>query len=252
MVINYTSSSSTALAQFLAARLESTYGVRAVLAQADLSAPDGPASLVSQTAAAFSPADPAALQVDVLVNNAGIALNNPLPALQASEFTRTYAVNVLAPLLLVQALLPHLPHDRSGRIVNISSVSSTTGFVGQSVYGGTKAAIEAMTRTWARELSENCTVNAVNPGPVEGPMYAANTDEFKEGIKGWIMHSPLMRARPGVDAPDVIAEANATAAGGRPAYTHEVAGVVGMLCTADAAWVTGQVVCANGGMLMLH
>jgi len=61
-----------------------------------------------------------------------------------------------------------------------------------------------------------------------------------------------MAARDGVDAPDVIAEAHATAGGGRPAYTHEVAGVVGMLCTADAAWVTGQVVCANGGMLMLH
>jgi NAD(P)-dependent dehydrogenase (short-subunit alcohol dehydrogenase family) len=59
-----------------------------------------------------------------------------------------------------------LPRDRSGRIVNISSVSSSAGFSEQSVYGGTKAALEAMTRTWARELSERCTVNAINPGPV--------------------------------------------------------------------------------------
>ncbi len=71
----------------------------------------------------------------------------------------------------MQAAQPHLPKDRSGRIINISSVSSSCGFVGQSVYGGTKAALEAMTWTWARELAENCTaVNGVNPGPVEGPM----------------------------------------------------------------------------------
>lgn len=63
--------------------------------------------------------------------------------------------------------MPYLPNDRSGRIVNMSSVSSSMGFASQSVYGGTKAALEAMTRTWARELAERATVNAVNPGPVK-------------------------------------------------------------------------------------
>lgn len=170
-----------------------------------------------------------------------------------AEFAETYRVNVLGPLLAVQAAQAYLPTDRSGRIVNISSVSSSCGFVGQSVYGGTKAALEAMTRTWARELAERCTVNAVNPGPVEGPMYASNSREFLEGIKGWIGHTPLMAAREGVDAPEVVQEARKEInAGGRPAYAHEVAGVVGMLTGPDAAWVTGQVVCANGGMLMLH
>lgn len=101
---------------------------------------------------------------------------------------------------------------------------------------------------WARELSERATVNAINPGPVEGPMYAANSDEFKAGIKGWIEHAPLMRARQGLDADEVVEEART--GGGRPAYTSEIAGIVGMLCTPDASWCTGQVVCANGGLLM--
>jgi NAD(P)-dependent dehydrogenase (short-subunit alcohol dehydrogenase family) len=145
---------------------------------------------------------------------------------------------------------PFLPTDRSGRIVNLSSVSSSTGFVTQSVYGGSKAAVEAMTRTWSRELAERATVNAVNPGPVEGPMYKSNSPEFLAGIRGWIMHTPLMAARRGVDSEEVVGDAEES--GGRNAYVGEVAGVVGMLCGEDAAWCTGQVVCANGGMVMLH
>ncbi len=129
-------------------------------------------------------------------------------------------------------------------------MSSSTGFVTQSVYGGTKAAVEAMTRTWARELAEKATVNAVNPGPVEGPMYAANPPEFLEGIRGWVAHTPLMRAREGVDSEEEVAGARES--GGRPARVREVAGIVGMLCGEEAGWCTGQVVCANGGMVMLH
>ena len=151
---------------------------------------------------------------------------------------------------MVQAAQPYLPKDRSGRIVNMSSVSSSTGFITQSVYGGTKAALEAMTRTWSRELSESCTVNAINPGPVEGPMYESNSAEFLEGISGWIKHTPLMAARPGVDNLEVVEAARQH--GGRLATTKEIAGIVGMLCGDDAGWCTGQVVCANGGMVMLH
>lgn len=75
----------------------------------------------------------------------------------------------------MQAALPYLPHDRSGRIVNMSSVSSSLGFIAQSVYGGTKAALEAMTRTWSRELAERATVNAVNPGPVKVSLTSPST-----------------------------------------------------------------------------
>ncbi|KAL2262466.1 hypothetical protein VTK26DRAFT_1250 [Humicola hyalothermophila] len=250
LVINYTSPSSTDLATSVANQLSTTYNIKAVPIQADMGTPTGPADLVASTRQHFSSPGASKFQIDIIINNAGIARNAMLPEVTVADFEATYRVNVLGPLLLVQAAQPHLPTDRSGRIVNISSVSSSTGFVTQSVYGGTKAALEAMTRTWARELAERATVNAVNPGPVEGPMYAANSKEFLEGIHGWVLHTPLMKAREGVDDEEVVREARES--GGRPAKTKEVAGIVGMLCGEEAGWCTGQVVCANGGMVMLH
>ncbi|KAJ3039393.1 hypothetical protein HDV00_012269 [Rhizophlyctis rosea] len=254
ILINYTSPTSQTLATTLCTTLAQTHDVKTLAIQADVGTPEGTQSII-QAAKHLASQSPTStqFQIDIIINNAGISINANIPNISEKDFTETYRINVQGPLLLVQAAYPYLPKDRSGRIVNISSVSSSTGFVGQSVYGGTKAALEAMTRTWARELAENCTVNAINPGPVEGPMYSANPKEVLEGIKPWIMHTPLMKAREGVDPPDVVAEARKEInGGGRPAYVDEIAGVVGMLVGAEAAWVTGQVVCANGGMLMLH
>ncbi|CAN8105663.1 unnamed protein product [Discula destructiva] len=254
LILNYTSKSSTALTKDFSKKLQEKYGVQAFGVQADLGTIQGPSALIAATKDHFltqanGRQDPnQSFQVDILVNNAGVAYNDKLPDVKPDDFDRTFHINVRGPLLLMQAVAPYLPRDRSGRIVNLSSISSECGFVGQSIYGGSKAALEGMTRVWARELSERATVNAVNPGPVEGPMYAANSDEFKAGIKGWIEHAPLMRARAGVDAEEVVEEART--GGGRPGYTSEIAGIVGMLCTPDAAWCTGQVVCANGGLLM--
>ncbi|KAF6817994.1 3-oxoacyl-(acyl-carrier-protein) reductase [Colletotrichum sojae] len=245
LVLGYTSASSKGPADQLAAELQSKHNIQVLPVQADMGSTDGPRSLVETAKSHFQ--KDGKFQVDVLINNAGVAHNNLLPDITLNQFDLSYRVNVRGPLLLVQALQPYLPQDRSGRIVNMSSVSSSTGFPEQSVYGGTKAALEAMTRTWARELSENATVNAVNPGPVLTEMYAGNTPEFKRFIKGFIEHAPLMRARKGVDSDELVAEAEE--AGGRPAYVGEIAGIVGMLVSAEAAWCTGQVVCANGGML---
>ncbi|KAF7529661.1 hypothetical protein G7054_g9785 [Neopestalotiopsis clavispora] len=249
LALAYTSPSSKSLAESLSQDLQAKHNIKAFTFAADLGTPEGPKQLIDAAREHFSK-DGAKFQIDILVNNAGIAANNPLPQITINDFDSSYKVNVLGPLLLTQAAEPFLPRDRSGRIVNLSSVSSSTGFIEQSVYGGTKAALEAMTRTWARELSERATVNAVNPGPVLGEMYYKNSDEFKREIKGWIEHSPLMKVRQGIDSDELVEDAKTS--GGRPAYVEEVAGVVAMLCGQDAAWVTGQVICANGGMLMLH
>jgi 3-oxoacyl-[acyl-carrier protein] reductase len=223
--------------------------VKAFPVSADLGTTDGPKQLIEAAKAAFADAN-GKFQIDILINNAGVAANNPLPKITVDQFDLSYRVNVLGPLLVTQAAEPYLPHDRSGRIVNLSSVSSSAGFVEQSVYGGTKAALEAMTRTWARELSERCTVNAVNPGPVLGDMYASNSDDFKREIKGWIQNAPLMRVRRGIDADELVDDAEKS--GGRPGYVDEIAGVVAMLCSPDSAWSTGSVINANGGMIMLR
>ncbi|SPN97531.1 related to 3-oxoacyl-[acyl-carrier-protein] reductase [Cephalotrichum gorgonifer] len=247
LALCYSSPSSQSLAEDLSQALQSKHNIRTCIAQADLGTPSGASTLISTIKSAFAP-EGTKFQIDIIVNNAGVALNNKLPDIKISEFETTYRVNVLGPLLLVQAAQPFLPTDRSGRIVNLSSVSAGCGFVGQSVYGGTKGALEAMTRTWSRELAENCTVNAINPGPVLSVMYDKNTDEFKELIRPFIQHSPLMNAREGVDAQALVEDAKTS--GGRPAYPEEIAGIVGMLCLKEAAWCTGQVVSANGGMLM--
>ncbi|QGI64301.1 hypothetical protein CEK26_008255 [Fusarium fujikuroi] len=244
LVLAYTSASSADSTAKLASELSSKHSIKVVPVQADLGTVSGPASLISQAADAFSP-----LRIDILVNNAGVAYNDKVPDIKAEDFTKSYNVNVLGPLLLVQAAHPYLPTDRSGRIINLSSVSASLGFVGQSVYGGTKAALEAMTRTWAREFSERATVNAINPGPVRSEMYSRNSDEFKRLIKPFIQNAPLMAARPGIDDPEVVEEAKT--AGGRAGEADEIAGIVAMLASPESAWCTGQVICANGGMIFV-
>lgn len=209
----------------------------------------GPGHLITTAKNHFADPSTGSFQIDIIVNNAGISINQFLQDITLEVYEKTYRINVLGPLLLMQAALPYLPHDRSGRIVNLSSVSSTLGFAMQTVYGGTKAALEAMTRTWARELADRATVNAINPGPVKTEMWDATTADFKARLKPFIQSAPLSEIRPEVDDEDLVR--GAESAGGRPAYVSEIAGIVGMLCTADSVWCTGQVVCANGGMRML-
>ena len=132
----------------------------------------GPAHVINTAKNHFSHPKSGAFGINIIINNAGICEITPLQDIKPEEFSKQYNVNVLGPLLLVQAALPYLPNDRSGRIVNISSVSSSLGMWGETVYGGTKNALEAMTRTWSRELAEKATVNCVNPGPVATGMFS--------------------------------------------------------------------------------
>lgn len=245
LVINYTSDSSAEKTQQLAQRLQETYGVKCLPVQADLGTENGPAHIVDMTSNHFKHPKSGKLQIDIVVQNAGIASNLAIQDCNAADFTALYNVNVRGPLFLMKAVLPYLPHDRSGRVVNVSSVSSSLGFENQSVYGGTKAALESMTRSWARELAERATVNAVNPGPVATDMYAGTTKEFQQQMSHWTINAPLTTIRPEVDRKDLVD--NAEIAGGRPAYESEIAGTIAMLCTPDCAWTTGSVISSNGG-----
>ncbi|KAL5118327.1 hypothetical protein ACEQ8H_003676 [Pleosporales sp. CAS-2024a] len=246
LVLNYTSDSSKQTADDLAAQLSADHGIKALAVQASMGSENGPKHLVEVTKNHFAHPKSAKFELHVIINNAGVAGNNFVENVDCEDFARQYNVNVRGPLLLLQAAMPYLPTDRSGRIVNLSSVSSSLGFRGQSIYGGTKAALESMTRTWARELAERCTVNAINPGPVATDMYWSNDEDFTAKIKPFIEHTPLAAPRKGIDD-DRIYQASLNA-GGRPAYSEEIAGIVGMLCLPEAGWTTGSVVCANGGM----
>ncbi|KAM3076219.1 hypothetical protein ACMFMG_006273 [Clarireedia jacksonii] len=248
LVLNYTSDSSASLADDLSKSLQETHGISTLIIQADVSEKAGADHIVNTTKNHFSHPKTGKFQIDILINNAGVAKNQEIRDVQISDFERLYKVNVLGPLLLLQAAIDYLPHDRSGRIVNVSSVSSSNGSVGQTVYGGTKAALEAMTRTWSRELNNRATVNSVNPGPVKTDMWAGTSTEFKQKTKPWVMNTPMSEVRPDIDDKDLVDDAKVL--GGRPAYPSEIGGIVGMLCTPDSVWCTGQVVCANGGMVM--
>lgn len=244
--MNYTSDSSAERTEKLASQLQSEHGIKAITVQADMGSEDGPAHVVTTAKNNFQHPKTGKFQIDIVINNAGVSVNLPIEECNAEDFTHQYNINVRGPLFLIQAALPYLPHDRSGRIVNVSSVSASLGFKSQSVYGGTKAALEAMTRTWARELSERATVNAVNPGPVSTSMYGGTSEEFQRNMQPWMKIAPLAAVREGVDSQDVVE--GSKLAGGRAAYDYEIAGVIAMLCSPDAGWSTGSVVCANGGL----
>ncbi|KAJ6103012.1 hypothetical protein N7486_005439 [Penicillium sp. IBT 16267x] len=260
LLLNFTSESSRAVTNELCVSLAAAHGIRCESVQANLSQPEEAVKVIIAAAQEKFGAS-GKLQIDILVNNAGVSADRNLNdatkgPIDPEIFNWHYTINVLAPLLLTQAITPYLPTDRSGRIINISSVSSSMGFVGQSIYGGTKAALEAMTRTWARELADRATVNAVNPGPVIGDMYFKAGENFWKDIQGFQDNTPGSKLD--VNDPDTMSRITEEQArlikekmgGRRPAFTSEIAGVVGMLCTPDGLWTTGSVVCANGGMRM--
>jgi len=248
LVLNYTSDSSAIITSKLSQSLTEEYGVTCLVVQADIGSSGGASHIVNTAKNHFAHPKTGKFQIDILINNAGVAKDQMIEDVTVEVYERLYRINVLGPLLLMQATLPYLPTDRSGRIVNLSSVSSSEGFKGQSIYGGTKAALEAMTRTWSRELAERATVNAINPGPVNTDMWGGTSQFFKNHLRPFIQNTPSSAIRPDVDDEDLVKDAEN--AGGRPAYVEEIAGVAGMLCTPDSLWCTGQVVCANGGMRM--
>lgn len=264
LLLVFTSDSSAELTRKLCEKVQDAYGVVAKSVQADLSDPSRSAPHIVATAKNnFSHPKSGSFQIDILINNAGIAgnkrLNDPeFGPIEETQFHKMYNVNVLAPLLLTQAAEPYLPRDRSGRIVNVSSVSSSIGYESQSIYAGTKAALEAMTRTWSRELAERATVNAVNPGPVWGDMYAQAGETFWKQNQKYVDAAPLCqyngdaetKARAGGDIEEFDRIVREGMGSMRPGFTDDIAATIGMLCSDECKWTTGSVICANGGMKM--
>ncbi|OAR03626.1 hypothetical protein LLEC1_04778 [Akanthomyces lecanii] len=169
--------------------------------------------------------------VDIIVNNAAHGSDVDLKDLTLQNFDTTFHTNLLFPLLLVQQLRSQL--GRQARIVNISSTSARRGFPSAITYAASKAALESVTKSLAKELGRelDCTVNAVNPGPV-------NTDMWKE-TEGLEMDDVTHR---------IVSE---TAAAGRIGETSDIAPIVAFLCEEQSRWITGSVVCANGGLVMV-
>ena len=163
-------------------------------------------------------------KLDILVSNAGIAMDQLLLRIKPEELEKTFATNVGGALWGAKAAMRHMMRKRTGRIVFLSSVVAESGNPGQAVYSASKAALLGLTKTLAREYaSRGVTVNAVAPGFIATDMTAGLPEDVKKKI---VEQTPLAR----IGSPD------------------EVAAAVVYLSSDEAGYVTGQVLRVNGGM----
>jgi 3-oxoacyl-[acyl-carrier protein] reductase len=191
-----------------------TAGGHALAIRADNTDVDAVKRAVAETVRRFE-------RLDVLVNNAGIAVIKPLEQLTLDDFDRSVAVNVRAVFVAAQEAARHLPDG--GRIITIGSVNADRmPFAGGSVYAMTKAAVAGLTRGLARDFGpRGITVNAVQPGPAETDMNPSN-GPFAETLKGFMAIK-------------------------RYAQGDEIAGMVAYLASPEAAFVTGACLTIDGG-----
>lgn len=203
-----------------------------IAVEADLTTETGPQKLIDAAVAKYT-------KINILVNNAGLAVNKPLEDQSLDDWNLLVNLNARAVFLLVQAVVPHLPtpspstqaspQTDGGRIVNIVSISARAAPALQTIYAGTKGMVDSMTRVWAKELPprHGCTVNAVSPGPTMTAGFAAAGDEFMKAMAPVIEQTPV---------------------GPRFATPGEIAFAVGFLCEPKASWINGLHLVASGGL----
>ena len=163
-------------------------------------------------------------RLDILVANAGIAVDSLLLRVKEEDFDRIFAVNVKGAIACARAATKTMMRAKTGRVIFLSSIVGEMGNAGQTVYSASKAALLGLTKTLAREYaSRNITVNAVAPGFIDTDMTTSITPEMREGMLKTI---PLGRT-------------------GRP---EEVAAAIAFLCSDEAGYITGQTLRVNGGM----
>ena len=214
VVVNYSKSSEAA--DQVVAQIQASKG-EAIAIQADISDLAQIEQLFTQTITKLG-------KLDILVNNAGISEFRSLEQVDEAFYTRFFDINVRAPLFAMQAAARHFG-ESGGRIINITSGVTQKPLPDNSVYAGSKAALEVMTLVLATELGpRQITVNAVAPGIIATELLNSMVSE--EWQKSLIDQTPLRR----LGAPEDIAD------------------VVAFLASEDARWITGEVIAASGGL----
>ncbi len=202
----------------VAAEIEAI-GRAAVPVVADITSEDEVKAMVTAAMDRFG-------QIDILVNNAGITQDNLLMRMSEEQWDAVLAVNLKGAFLCTKAVARPMLKARRGRIINIASVGGLTGNVGQANYSSSKGGLIALTKSTAQELgSRGITCNAVAPGFIETEMTTRLSDEARQQMLGRV---PL----------------------GRPGQPEDVAAAVVFLAGPEAAYITGQVITVDGGMVM--
>jgi 3-oxoacyl-[acyl-carrier protein] reductase len=216
VVINY--SGSKEAAEETAKECEAL-GVRAVTVQGNVASEEDCAKIVETAKKEFG-------KIDILVNNAGITRDGLLMTMSEEDFQAVLDVNLVGAFRMMKAAARMMIRARYGRIINISSVSGIMGNPGQTNYSASKAGIIGMTKSYAKEVAaRGITVNAIAPGFVNTDMTGAMTEKAIETIKAEI---PAARA-------------------GEP---EDIANAAAFLASRDSGYITGQVLCVDGGMCM--
>ncbi|HHA6474079.1 TPA: 3-oxoacyl-[acyl-carrier-protein] reductase [Staphylococcus aureus] len=194
-------------------------GVDSFAIQANVADADEVKAMIKEVVSQFG-------SLDVLVNNAGITRDNLLMRMKEQEWDDVIDTNLKGVFNCIQKATPQMLRQRSGAIINLSSVVGAVGNPGQANYVATKAGVIGLTKSAARELaSRGITVNAVAPGFIVSDMTDALSDELKEQM---LIQIPL--ARFGQDT--------------------DIANTVAFLASDKAKYITGQTIHVNGGMYM--
>ena len=165
-------------------------------------------------------------KIDILINNAGVTRDGLAMRMSIEDWDTVINTNLRGAFNFTQSILRSMIKQRSGRIINITSVIGLIGNAGQTNYAASKAGLIGFTKSLARELaSRNITANAIAPGFITTDMTAGLSDEIKNTIQSQI---PL----------------------GKTGTGEDVANAVAFLASAEASYITGQVVCVDGGMVM--
>jgi len=216
VVINYRSSSKEA--EDLAKEIEAVGG-KALTVQADVSSFEDAGKLIKEATDKFG-------ALDILVNNAGITRDALLLRMKESDFDSVINTNLKGAFNCIKHASAVMLKQKSGKIVNISSVIGLIGNAGQLNYAAAKAGVIGMTKSAAKELaSRGITVNAIAPGYIETDMTEVLPEKVKEGI---LQNVPLKRI-------------------GKP---EDVANLTAFLVSSSADYITGQVINVDGGMVM--
>lgn len=214
VVVNYASSQNAA-DQVVAEIVRN--GGNAVAVKADVSKKADIERLFTAASNAYGP-------IDILINNAGIYTPSTLEEVTEEQFHKQYDLNVLGLLLTTQTALKHF-NTAGGSVVNISSVVSTLGLAGLSVYSSTKGAVDSVTRALAKELApRKIRVNSVNPGMVE-----------TEGLHA----TGIIEGRAGMEAITPL---------GRIGQPEDIAPAVVFFASQDSSWITGESLYVTGGL----